>query len=162
MNENKQLALAQTYQMRADALQSMLVQAACSETLGPLIVKLTPTQPLERITTLLSDIPQAYAINSVHWSAAYPPEQRSPLAHLGGGAVSGGTAQQWTWEAVRRLTASSDIPVIGPSVWEYDDIARLRKLGAKAISFGSVFIRRPWAPTNWVQRDMAESEGDDA
>ena len=41
MNENRQLALAQTYQMRADALQSMLVQAACSETLGPLIVKLT-------------------------------------------------------------------------------------------------------------------------
>ena len=41
MNENRQLALAQTYQMRADALQGMLVQAACSETLGPLIVKLT-------------------------------------------------------------------------------------------------------------------------
>jgi hypothetical protein len=41
MNENKQLALAQTYQMRADALQGMLVQAACSQTLGPLIVKLT-------------------------------------------------------------------------------------------------------------------------
>ena len=41
MNENKRLALAQTYQMRADALQGMLVQAACSQTLGPLIVKLT-------------------------------------------------------------------------------------------------------------------------
>jgi len=41
MNENRQLALAQTYQMRADALQGMLVQAACSATLGPLIVKLT-------------------------------------------------------------------------------------------------------------------------
>ena len=41
INENKRLALAQTYQMRADALQGMLVQAASSETLGPLIVKLT-------------------------------------------------------------------------------------------------------------------------
>jgi len=41
MDENKRLALAQTYQMRADALQGMLVEAACSETLGPLIVKLT-------------------------------------------------------------------------------------------------------------------------
>ena len=41
MNEAKQLALAQAYQMRADALQGMLVQAACSDTLGPLIVKLT-------------------------------------------------------------------------------------------------------------------------
>lgn len=41
MNENKRLALAQTYQMRADALQNMLVQAAASEKLGPLIFKLT-------------------------------------------------------------------------------------------------------------------------
>ncbi len=41
MNEARQLALAQAYQMRADALQGMLVQAACSDTLGPLIVKLT-------------------------------------------------------------------------------------------------------------------------
>jgi hypothetical protein len=41
INENKRLALAQTYQMRADALQGMLVQAASSATLGPLIVKLT-------------------------------------------------------------------------------------------------------------------------
>jgi hypothetical protein len=41
IDENKRLALAQTYQMRADALQGMLVQAACSEKLGPLIVKLT-------------------------------------------------------------------------------------------------------------------------
>ena len=41
IDENKRLALAQTYQMRADALQGMLVKAASSETLGPLIVKLT-------------------------------------------------------------------------------------------------------------------------
>ena len=41
MNENKRLALAQTYQMRADGLQDMLVRAAVSERLGPLIVKLT-------------------------------------------------------------------------------------------------------------------------
>lgn len=41
INENKRLALAQTYQMRADALQGMLVQAAVSENLGPLIFKLT-------------------------------------------------------------------------------------------------------------------------
>ena len=41
INENKRLALAQTYQMRADALQGMLVQAAVSEKLGTLIYKLT-------------------------------------------------------------------------------------------------------------------------
>jgi hypothetical protein len=41
MEESRRLALAQTYQMRADALQEMLVRAAESQYIGPLITKLT-------------------------------------------------------------------------------------------------------------------------
>jgi hypothetical protein len=41
MEEARRLALAQTYQMRSDALQAMLVQAADSEYIGPIIIKLT-------------------------------------------------------------------------------------------------------------------------
>lgn len=41
MDEARKLALAQTYQMRSDALQDMVVAAAVSEHLGPIIVKLT-------------------------------------------------------------------------------------------------------------------------
>ena len=41
MQEGRRLALAQTYQMRADALQEMLVRAAESEHIGPVITKLT-------------------------------------------------------------------------------------------------------------------------
>lgn len=41
MEESKRLALAQTYQMRADALQDMLVRAAESEKIGPIVTKLT-------------------------------------------------------------------------------------------------------------------------
>jgi len=41
MQENRRLALAQRYQMRADALQDMLVHAAESEHIGPVITKLT-------------------------------------------------------------------------------------------------------------------------
>jgi len=41
MDEGRKLALAQTYQMRADALQAMLVQAADSDNIGPIIIKLT-------------------------------------------------------------------------------------------------------------------------
>ena len=41
MDESKKLALAQTYQMRADALQLMLVHAADSENIGPIITRLT-------------------------------------------------------------------------------------------------------------------------
>ena len=41
MDEGRKLALAQTYQMRSDALQAMLVHAADSEYIGPIIIKLT-------------------------------------------------------------------------------------------------------------------------
>jgi len=41
MDEARKLALAQTYQMRSDALQDMLVHAADSEHIGPIIIKLT-------------------------------------------------------------------------------------------------------------------------
>jgi len=74
MNENKLLALAQTYQMRADALQGMLVQAACSETLGPLIVKLTgfgypmDLASLDRITKEERGIFKQWQIaQQTHW-----------------------------------------------------------------------------------------------
>ncbi len=36
MEEGRRLALAQTYQMRADALQNMMVQAADSQYIGPM------------------------------------------------------------------------------------------------------------------------------
>jgi hypothetical protein len=41
MDESKKLALAQTYQMRSDALQMMLVHAADSKHIAPIITKLT-------------------------------------------------------------------------------------------------------------------------
>jgi hypothetical protein len=41
MDEARKLALAQTYQLRSDALQTMLVHAADSEHIGPIIIKLT-------------------------------------------------------------------------------------------------------------------------
>lgn len=74
INENKRLALAQTYQMRADALQGMLVQAASSEALGPLIFKLTtlgyPTdlESLNRITDEERGIFRQWQIAQItHW-----------------------------------------------------------------------------------------------
>lgn len=52
MNESKKLALAQTYQMRSDALQMMLVHAADSENIGPVITKLTSAGYPEDISSL--------------------------------------------------------------------------------------------------------------
>jgi hypothetical protein len=51
MDEGRRLALAQTYQMRADALQQMLVTAASTE-IGAIIFKLTHDGYPEDITAL--------------------------------------------------------------------------------------------------------------
>ena len=58
MGESKRLALAQTYQVRSDALQMMLVHAADSEHIGPIITKLTGAGYPEDISALdsLSDL----------------------------------------------------------------------------------------------------------
>ncbi len=58
MDESKRLALAQTYQVRSDALQMMLVHAADSEHIGPIITKLTGAGYPEDISALdiLSDL----------------------------------------------------------------------------------------------------------
>jgi hypothetical protein len=51
MDEGRRLALAQTYQMRADALQEMLVTAATSQ-VGAIILKLTEEGYPEDVTAL--------------------------------------------------------------------------------------------------------------
>lgn len=52
MEESRRLALAQTYQMRADALQDMLVHAAESRHIGPVITKLTGIGYPEDVSSL--------------------------------------------------------------------------------------------------------------
>ena len=52
MEESKRLALAQTYQMRADALQEMLVEAADSQYIGPILTKLTGAGYPEKVASL--------------------------------------------------------------------------------------------------------------
>ena len=52
MDEGRKLALAQTYQMRSDALQAMMVSAAESLNIGPVIIKLTELGYPEDVTAL--------------------------------------------------------------------------------------------------------------
>ncbi len=78
MEEGKRLALAQTYQMRADALQSMLVQAADSEHIGPIITKLTQQGYPEDVSALAGLSPeergrfrQWQIAQQTHWDNMY-------------------------------------------------------------------------------------------
>ncbi len=117
----------------------------------PLILKLSVVHQLE-ILPFLKGLVEAISINSVPWGTSSP-NKRSPLAYLGDGAISGKIAQPFTWDFLKRLKKATSIPIIGPSVWDFKDIEKLRNLGANAISFGSIFLRYPWRPTLFVQKD---------
>jgi len=121
----------------------------------PLIGKLSVAHDIGYIVPRIRGIIEAISINSVPWHIVFP-NRKSPLAHLGGGGVSGKVAQPFTWKMVEDLVAITDIPVIGPSVWDYEDIGQLSGLGAMAVSFGSVLMWYPWRPTQFVRRHMAE------
>ncbi len=123
----------------------------------PIILKVSPAHNVESFIKQVEDYIEAISINSVPWQMIFP-DQKSPLSHLGGGAVSGKVVQSFTWGMVKKLVELTDIPVIGPSVWDHPDIEKLRRIGAQAVSFGSVFIPYPCRPTQFVGKDQRELE----
>lgn len=126
----------------------------------PIIVKLSTDQDYLAITQGLVGFAEAISLNSVPWKTVFP-EKRSPLWRLeklvggGGGGVSGQPAQKHNWAAVEALAKQGAIPVIGPSIMEFEDLDRLRQLGAKALSFGVLHVRTPQEPTLFVERELA-------
>lgn len=127
---------------------------ARNHTARPLIAKLSVVHPYRSLAKELEGLAEAISINSAPWGARFLFKE-SPLAEYGGGAVSGKVAQQMTWLMVQDLVRASLIPVIGSSVWDYEDIDELFALGAKAVSFGSVFIAYPRWPT-WAVKKWRE------
>lgn len=119
----------------------------------PVILKISVAHDVEKIVNEIDGIVEAIAINSVPWNIAFPSHQ-SPLANLGGGGVSGKAAQPFTWNLVEKLSKSTSIPIIGPSISNFDDMEKVRKIGAKAVSFGSIFFPYSWLPTQYVRKEL--------
>ncbi len=92
----------------------------------PLLVKLSVTHRMDFVRRL-APYAEAFDINSVPWDMVFP-GQTSPLEKTVGqkGGVSGKAAQQHTWNYLSALKQNTDVPVIGPSVWEYGDKAGKR------------------------------------
>lgn len=118
----------------------------------PLILKLSVTHDVQKIIKEVGGIVEAISINSIPWSLIFP-NRKSPLEFFGGGGVSGKIAQPIIWNFVKKLVGMTKIPIIGPSVWEFQDIAKIRNMGAKAVSFGSVFMPYPWRPTLYIRKE---------
>jgi hypothetical protein len=86
MEESRKLALAQTYQMRSDGLQEMLVEAADSQYIGPIIVKLTSLGYPEDVTALdaLSSVERGrfrmwHIAQQTHWDNMFYQYQQGYL-----------------------------------------------------------------------------------
>ena len=125
----------------------------------PIIVKLSVDQDYLGIAHGLAGIVEAISLNSVPWTTIFTNEERTPLWKLeqkvngGGGGVSGKPAQKHNWAAVQALAEQNCIPVIGPSIMEFEDMDRVRRLGAQALSFGAIHLRTPWKPTSFIERE---------
>lgn len=122
----------------------------------PIILKLSVTNRIENIFPNIEKYIEAISINSVPWKFVYP-YIASPFESLGGGALSGKIIQPYTWKLIKNLLNITDVPVIGCSIWDYEDIERLILMGCKAISFGSIFLRYPWRPTEFVRKMTKKS-----
>ena len=124
----------------------------------PLIVKVSAAQDYAAIARGLVGIAEAVALNSVPWEQVFP-ERRSPLWRLearvggGGGGVSGRPAQALNWRAVADIASEGTLPVIAPSIMDYGDLDTVRRLGARAVSYGAIHLLTPWKPTAIVKRD---------
>lgn len=117
----------------------------------PIILKLSVTNRIENLFPKIEKYIDAISINSVPWKFAYPYTD-SPFESLGGGGLSGKIIQNYTWGFIEELIKKTNVPIIGCSIWDYDDIDKLYDIGCKAIGFGSIFLRYPWRPTTFVRK----------
>ena len=121
----------------------------------PIIVKVSVDQDYSAIARGLVGIAEAISLNSVPW-AVFGGSKRSPLWRLecrvggGGGGVSGKPAQKYNWLAVETLAREGSLPVIAPSIMEFEDMA---PRSSRAVSFGAIHLRTPWRPTLFVKRE---------
>lgn len=114
----------------------------------PIIVKLSVDQDYLTIAQGLVNVAEAISINTVPFERLQSqfPNNQSPLWRLekrvggGGGGISGKPAQHLNWQAVQRLAQQNSLPVIGPSVMCAADMDTVFRLGAKAVSFGTIHL----------------------
>lgn len=138
----------------------------------PLLHKLSEKQDLLGIATGVHGIVEAIKLNSVEIERAFPKGDVRPLWRLeqkvggGGGGVSGEPAQRLNWIAVEAIAQQGLIPVIAPSIKRYEDMKKVRMLGAKAVSFGAIHLpdhpiwrhplsiwTNPCKPTKFVEEE---------
>lgn len=129
--------------------------ALCEVSEHPIILKLRCYQPYFRLASRTEKFVEAITINSVPWQAEFR-DKPSPLAEYGGGGLSGLISRPFNWKMVQDLSKTMT-PVIGPCIWDYEDMILLARLGASAFQFGTIFMLQPWRPSAYVRRWQREN-----
>jgi hypothetical protein len=76
------------------------------------------------------------------------------------GAISGRRIADINWLVADKIREFGFDNVIYPSVWSYKDVVNVIDVcKAKAVSFGSVHLLHPAAPSRWVKRYNREGAG---
>jgi dihydroorotate dehydrogenase (NAD+) catalytic subunit len=112
-----------------------------------LIAKISICHPYEFAQKLeKSGVNAIHAINTIPYAVLYPEDRcpRSPLWEAGGGGVSGGPAfaEAFAYNAGLRKQVGLFL-IMGCGVTCADDVKRYLDLGADAVSFCTLALRRP-------------------
>ncbi len=132
-----------------------IVDTILGESVHPLIVKLGYTDPYLDICKELDGKITAFdLINTIPWGKVFP-DKPSPLVkyNLTGG-VSGEPIKLYSREALSSAVALKlRTPIIsGGGIDSFHEAYVRFVLGAKAVSFGTVFLRTPWKPRNIIRK----------
>lgn len=132
-----------------------IVNEVLANTIHPVIVKLGYTDPYLDICKELDGKVAAFdLINTVPWAKVFP-NKSSPLAkyNLVGG-VSGIPIQEYAREVLIKIEPKKmKTPIIsGGGIDCVEEVYARRLYGAKAYSFGTVFLRAPWKPKFIMKR----------
>jgi dihydroorotate dehydrogenase len=120
----------------------------------PIILKLSSTDPIEEVINQLAGTVDAFdLINAVPWN--HLTHHPSPLSRYKlVGAVSGQRIITHALQALRRAKSQRKrTPLIsGGGIYTFEEAEERIKLGADAISFGTIFLSHPTAPNQWVKK----------
>jgi len=132
-----------------------ILETAKENSRFPILAKISiANEGLPLIIQETKSFVEAIDINSIPWKMIFS-NQKSPLEKFGGGGVSGKITQFLNWNLIAKLKQITEIPIIGPGIWDFEDMEKVRKIGASAISFSSVFMCHPLRPTSFVKKERA-------
>ncbi len=124
-----------------------ITETVINNTNHPIIVKLGYNNYKTLSRELDQKVEAFDLLNSVPWNIIFP-DKKSPLAHLGGGGVSGPVAKEYGRDAIRDCATIRTKIMSGLGIDSVDEVLTRHVMGARAFTFGTAFMKTPWLPNH--------------